>query len=166
MTVENYQRVYYERNRERIREQQRIYREQNRDKVRAIDRSYRERYASNFIASGGVPPPRPRPPRPPRRRSNPEQWAEQWAAQAGRCYLCEDPISTETSITAMDHDHRCCPAGRSCRKCRRGLTCKQCNLLIGLARDDPDRLVRIAANLRVKRREVSQRLPAVQLALF
>lgn len=28
---------------------------------------------------------------------------------------------------AIDHDHQCCPAGRACDKCRRGLLCAACN---------------------------------------
>lgn len=47
----------------------------------------------------------------------------------------------------VDHDHTCCPQGKSCRYCRRGLACHPCNLLIGFARDDPQRLRRIARNL-------------------
>ena len=66
-------------------------------------------------------------------------------AQNGCCYLCGDPLSHED--TNVDHDHSCCPSGKSCRYCRRGLACTRCNTLIGLAGDDPELLRRIAANL-------------------
>lgn len=72
--------------------------------------------------------------------------AETWEAQRGLCYLCENPMIREQAN--VDHDHRCCPAGKSCPYCRRGLACSRCNVLIGGAGDDPDLLEKIAGNLR------------------
>jgi hypothetical protein len=69
-----------------------------------------------------------------------------WDAQLGRCYLCREPLNPEKAV--IDHDHGCCPENASCSYCRRGLACHACNMLIGLARDDPDRLALIAVNLR------------------
>jgi len=40
----------------------------------------------------------------------------------------------------VDHDHECCPDEKSCGKCVRGLLCNWCNRMIGMARDDPQRL--------------------------
>jgi hypothetical protein len=60
--------------------------------------------------------------------------------------------------THLDHDHRCCPRGKSCQYCRRGLACPECNQLIGLAHDDPDRLRRIAANLEIALKDADARL--------
>lgn len=68
-------------------------------------------------------------------------------AQGGCCYLCGDPIGRTGLGTHIDHDHSCCPKGRSCKICRRGLACATCNTAIGMARDDPDRLLAIALNL-------------------
>lgn len=70
------------------------------------------------------------------------------AAQDGKCYLCGDPIEGGGSGSiAIDHDHSCCPPLKSCNYCRRGITCGMCNPLVGFARDDPERLRRIADNL-------------------
>lgn len=85
----------------------------------------------------------------------PEAWAALWDAQEGRCYLCHDPLP---GSPATDHDHRCCPAGASCQICRRGLACNACNRLIGMARDDPGRLHRIAGNLETAREIVTERM--------
>lgn len=68
-------------------------------------------------------------------------------AQQGLCYLCGDPLPHDRHFLAIDHDHRCCPPKSSCARCRRGLTCHGCNVLIGHAQDDPQRLRRIADNL-------------------
>lgn len=68
-------------------------------------------------------------------------------AQQGLCYLCGDPLPHDRQLLAIDHDHRCCPSGRSCARCRRGLTHHGCNVLIGHAQADPQRLRRIADNL-------------------
>jgi Recombination endonuclease VII len=75
-------------------------------------------------------------------------WTTFWDAQDGKCYLCGDPLSTENYRDIhVDHDHTCCPKGRTCEYCRRGLACTRCNKLIGAAEDDPELLRRIAGNL-------------------
>lgn len=79
---------------------------------------------------------------------SPADLAQMREAQQGLCYLCRDPLlPDESRLVAVDHDHRCCPAKKSCAYCRRGLTCHSCNLVIGHARDDPERLRKIADNL-------------------
>lgn len=77
----------------------------------------------------------------------PGELAQRREAQRGLCYLCGGPLPDDTYFLAIDHDHRCCPPKKSCVLCRRGLTCHSCNVLIGHAQDDPDRLRRIADNL-------------------
>ena len=61
-----------------------------------------------------------------------EQWEQMLITQSGRCSICLiillDPH--------VDHDHSCCPGRKSCGKCVRGLTCKPCNIGIGLFYDD------------------------------
>jgi DNA repair exonuclease SbcCD ATPase subunit len=87
-----------------------------------------------------------------------EDWLAMRDAQDGRCYLCNRPLPEDSSKVYIDHDHRCCPRGFSCRSCRRGLTHIACNTLIGLADDDPARLRQIAANLAKAKRRLG-RLP-------
>ena len=83
-------------------------------------------------------------------------WAAMWETQQGCCYLCGDPLTEQ--ITRIDHDYRCCPYKKSCSICRRGLACDACNLLIGKAQDDPERLHRIADNLAAAIALVTERL--------
>lgn len=65
-------------------------------------------------------------------------------AQNGRCLLCGSDEPGGSGRWAIDHDHACCPGKRTCGKCIRGLLCNQCNLGLGLFRDDPDLLRRAA----------------------
>jgi Recombination endonuclease VII len=80
-----------------------------------------------------------------------------WQAQDGRCYLCERDLGPDR-MAIIEHDHRCCPNGKSCVICRRGLACDPCNRLIGFAGDDPDRVELIGRNLRSARDAVTERL--------
>lgn len=73
-------------------------------------------------------------------------WAGMWDAQKGLCYLCEEPLVPGFD-THIDHDHSCCPKGRTCSFCRRGLACTRCNKLIGHVKDSPELLRKIAGNL-------------------
>lgn len=130
-------RRYYLANHERINAQNRAYQAARRQELRA---------AQQYRAHGW----------------QPQDWAAQWAAQDGRCYLCGEPL--DLAKTVVEHDHRCCGPDRSCRWCRRGLACHPCNLLIGLAGDDPARLRRIAANLAKAQKRLG-RLPK-PLTLF
>ena len=82
-----------------------------------------------------------------------------WEAQDGKCYLCGDPLQPDLpKAIHLDHDHACCPLGKSCERCRRGLACVECNHLIAKARDDPDRLRRIADNLERANEGVRERM--------
>jgi len=80
-------------------------------------------------------------------RMRPEDWEAMWTAQDGRCYLCGDGLPAERAQVNLDHDHACCPPRTSCPWCRRGMTCGPCNRIIAAAREDPERLRRIATNL-------------------
>lgn len=76
------------------------------------------------------------------------EWARMWDAQKGCCYLCRLRFLPDDKIH-VDHDHNCCDSGNntiSCAACRRGLAHEVCNLLIGIAKDDADLMLVIAAN--------------------
>lgn len=83
--------------------------------------------------------------------------AAMWKEQDGKCYLCERPLGPGL-MAVIEHDHRCCPMGKSCDDCRRGLACNRCNSLIAYAEDDADLLALIAANLRPAVEKVTARL--------
>lgn len=74
--------------------------------------------------------------------------------QGGMCAACGNPetaLSTDgmsVRCLAVDHDHACCPGKKSCGRCIRGLLCNRCNVMVGMALDDPARLDRAAAYLR------------------
>jgi len=80
-----------------------------------------------------------------------EDWARILDEQGGRCCYCRRPLDPENAkVTAVDHDHSCtCGPRKSCSACRRGIACTNCNVIVGMAHDDPDRLDSIAANFRV-----------------
>jgi hypothetical protein len=64
--------------------------------------------------------------------------------QGDRCAICSDPITVDT--LHIDHDHACCPDGKSCEDCRRGLLCQGCNLRVGwyesVHKTETERLIR------------------------
>lgn len=70
-------------------------------------------------------------------------------AQGGGCAICGATKAGGrwNQRFHIDHDHNCCPARRSCDKCRRALLCSPCNVGLGSFGDDPDRLMAAAAYL-------------------
>jgi hypothetical protein len=62
--------------------------------------------------------------------------------QDGKCAICLkgiEGIDYGGRIKAhIDHDHECCPDGKSCQNCRRGLLCSSCNTGLGFFRDSPE----------------------------
>ena len=65
-----------------------------------------------------------------------------YLSQNGVCAICakglENPALEETVRFSMsiDHDHNCCPSETTCGLCIRGLLCRDCNLMIGHAKDN------------------------------
>lgn len=71
-----------------------------------------------------------------------------WEDQQGFCACCGGPMireGREKDSACVDHDRSCCPGGKSCGKCVRGLVHWSCNLVLGYAKDDP-KILRCAAN--------------------
>lgn len=71
--------------------------------------------------------------------------------QGGGCAICgRTENSTPGREFAVDHDHACCPSGKSCGKCIRGILCDDCNVLLGRAHDDANTLLNAISYLAVK----------------
>lgn len=71
-----------------------------------------------------------------------ESYEQLLAAQGGGCAICtvSEPGGPGNRFQ-VDHDHQCCPGVGSCGRCIRGLLCSNCNTMVGLAKDDPQRLM-------------------------
>ena len=151
-------REYRARNPEKWREYNRKDYQRNRDKRLESSRRTQERYRDNYrprrAATAAV-----RHLRQAHGGMRPEDWAEMFAVQAGRCCYCERPLPEDRKQVHIDHDHSCtCGPLHTCWACRRGLACHACNQLIGLAGDDPRRLELIAANLRRLKADAQERI--------
>lgn len=63
--------------------------------------------------------------------------------QSGVCACCGNPETArdhrkgKIKLLQVDHDHACCPSKKSCGKCVRGLLCSKCNMILGVAKDNP-----------------------------
>src|SRR6266481_1534049 len=71
-----------------------------------------------------------------------EQYNKLLEAQGGVCAACgKSPEGERFGKLLIDHDHSCCPQKRnSCGKCIRGLLCASCNLTLGNAHENIQRL--------------------------
>lgn len=139
------------RNADKVRAYNREWAERNKGRRQEYGRAYRQANREKLLAAGAA------------KRHGPwiaEDWAAMWDKQGGCCYLCGSELTEGKAF--VDHDHRCCPNDRSCRVCRRGIACDRCNVAIGMAADDPDRLRRMAANLEVALRDVEDRMYSAQ----
>lgn len=118
----------YQERREEVKAQQRAYRAANREKIaearrkRWAGREDEQRRAHNAWRHG----------------LTLEQYDGLLNEQKGACACCGDPLKK----IHVDHDHDCCPVGaRSCGSCVRGLLCPHCNLMLGHAKDERERLL-------------------------
>lgn len=71
-----------------------------------------------------------------------------YESQGGGCSICNTALphpedeNGDKWFTSIDHDHSCCPSDTSCGRCVRGLLCRDCNLMLGHAKDNTDTLKR------------------------
>lgn len=73
------------------------------------------------------------------------EYKAQLRQQDGKCAGC---LGTRKTNLDVDHDHAKEKAGLSGRDTLRGLLCRSCNKILAMARDNPERLERLAAYLR------------------
>ena len=78
-----------------------------------------------------------------------EKLIELWNKQEGKCPCCLVKLphpkdwNTPKWEISIDHDHSCCgQKSKSCGKCVRGILCRDCNLMIGHAKDKQETLAR------------------------
>lgn len=133
-----YQKNWYEANSESVRQRVSQYKEEHREAYREADA---KRYAANPAKwhADGL-----------KRKHGLDDagWARMWAEQEGLCYLCHREMDlSNTRDTVVEHWHGCSAHGPkfSCSACRRGLACQACNVIVGMARDDPE-LLRVVAD--------------------
>lgn len=119
--------VYWE-NREDLVEKKRVYNDTNRESINAKGKIYRDtdpdknknrklKYYYNITL---------------------DQYNNMLEEQNHVCAICHGINKTTGKDLFVDHDHACCPGGRSCGECVRGLLCNICNWAIGALNDDPD----------------------------
>jgi hypothetical protein len=78
-----------------------------------------------------------------------EEYQRRLEEQGGMCAVCgaTDPGCKGRSW-AVDHDHTCCPGkNKTCGKCNRGILCQPCNAALGMAKDNPNTLRKLAEYL-------------------
>jgi len=100
---------------------------------------------------------------------SPRDWRKvMLESQGSLCFLCAEQLTPAVPRSVhVDHDHRCPRCGpstkagtKTCPACRRGLAHAACNQLVGLACEDAQLMMTIAANLDEAREDVSLRLVA------
>ena len=71
--------------------------------------------------------------------------------QQGLCSCCGLPMKLtgkDPDSVCVDHDRSCCTGGKSCGKCVRGLIHRNCNLVLGYAKDNIEVLEKAVEYLR------------------
>lgn len=64
-----------------------------------------------------------------------DQYHQMLEDQGHACKICNLKEKTSRIRLSIDHDHNCCPGGKSCGSCVRGLLCTNCNMSLGNAQD-------------------------------
>lgn len=77
----------------------------------------------------------------------PEMFKKMFEEQGSVCAACgsTDP-GTPSGAWHVDHDHKCCDniSGKTCGKCVRAILCRWCNMALGNAKEDTNRLRKLA----------------------
>jgi hypothetical protein len=64
-----------------------------------------------------------------------DQYHQMLEDQEYACKICNKEEKTNKARLSIDHNHDCCPGGKSCGSCVRGLLCTNCNMSLGNAQD-------------------------------
>ena len=67
-----------------------------------------------------------------------EDYQNMLSSQDYRCAICGVHQDDQKIRMSVDHDHKCCPGLFSCGKCLRGLLCRNCNLTLGVLKDEEE----------------------------
>jgi hypothetical protein len=139
-----YNKKWRDANPEKVKANNRQWREANPEKAKANGRQWRDANPEKSAAANKK-----------YRDENPtysKQWAragnankfgisleDALALQDNRCAMCleTEPRSNQGNLLpwAFDHDHACCPSGKGCPDCFRGVLCSNCNRSLGYAKD-------------------------------
>jgi hypothetical protein len=88
----------------------------------------------------------------------PGEYESMKSEQDGLCAICgcseviehrRGEVRGAARELAVDHNHACCPPGRACDQCRRGLLCFACNTSLGRLEDHWERATAYLARYRV-----------------
>ena len=80
-----------------------------------------------------------------------EQYNRILLSQNSNCGICGINQSVLKQRLSVDHDHNCCTGALSCGKCIRGLLCRDCNLMLGHAKDSTEIIKKSLSYLSCKR---------------
>jgi hypothetical protein len=85
-------------------------------------------------------------------------------AQNNRCAICDitEAEMRDDIYFCVDHDHKCCPAHKSCGKCVRGLLCNPCNALVGFAKENIEVLLKTIEYLKQHNKNKGEQPPCLE----
>ena len=67
----------------------------------------------------------------------PDEYLTLLKEQQYKCYICKKKTEKRLSV---DHNNACCAGEKSCGNCIRGLLCFECNIALGMVKDNVDTL--------------------------
>lgn len=124
--IASYAKDYYRENKDVITAYKKEYQEKNREAISAREKEHYKNNKGAYLKT--------------QYNITIEQYNQMFEDQGGVCAICKG-INDNGRALSVDHDHKCCPGGKSCGSCIRQLLCLYCNTFIGYAKDDVRRLL-------------------------